>query len=205
MIKANHKRIWVAFFDLYSNIRLKMHFRSIRYVGQHEERYLPVLLISNHFSWWDGFIQLRLNRRFFKRKYYVMMEEEQLKKHMFLSKGGTFSIEKGTRQTLESLKYSVDILKDKNNMLLIFPQGKIQSMYTKHFHFQSGLEYILRKTPDEIQLIFNINLIDYHSYKKPELTAYFAEHRVESEICRENIEKAFNRYAASCIEKQISL
>lgn len=135
MIKANKTYLGVLFFDLYAKIQLKRYFRRITVIGSFEDSGKPILLISNHFSWWDGFIQLWLNKRVFKRKLYVMMLEEQLRKFMILNQGGAFSIRKNSRDIVESLEYTTGLLKYKENVLLIFPQGEIQTTIYTRFCF----------------------------------------------------------------------
>ena len=187
MIKANHSYLGVLFFKYYSKIKLKNHFQDIRFVGDIEDLGKPILVISNHFSWWDGFIQLQLNNLLFKRKFHVMMLEEQLEKFKILNKGGAYSVQKNSRDILNSLNYSVDLLNDNNNLLLIFPQGEIQSLYTDNFIFGTGLNYLLKNRKTDFQLIFNINLVDYFSESKPTLTIYFKELIYSSKIGRAHV------------------
>lgn len=203
MIKANKTYLGVLFFDLYAKIQLKRYFRRITVTGNFEDNRMPILLISNHFSWWDGFIHLWLNKKIFKRKLYVMMLEEQLCKFMILNKGGAFSIRKNSRDIVESLAYTTDLLKQKENMILIFPQGEIQTLYTHDFVFEKGVEYILKKLNGEVQIVFNVNLVDYFSYKKPSLDIYFTPYYVGNKIDIVTIEQDFTRFAHECIKNQI--
>lgn len=203
MIKANHSYLGEMFFKYYSKIKLDKHFHNIRFVGDIEDLDQAVLVISNHFSWWDGFIQLQLNNRFFKRKFHVMMLEEQLNKFMILNKGGAFSVQKNSREIINSLNYSVEILSDKKNLLLMFPQGEIQSIYTDNFIFGNGLNYLLKNKKVDIQLIFNINLVDYFSESKPTLSIYFKTFTISSNTDLMQIEAAFNKFANLCKTQQI--
>lgn len=202
MIKAKHTRLGRIFFSYYSKWKLKNHFKAIRFVGHFDDEGLPILLIANHFSWWDGFIQLQLNERFMHRKFHVMMLEEQLKKFMILNKAGAFSVQKNSRDLIRSLQYSLDLLADKNNLLLIFPQGEIQSSHTDYLFFESGLEYLLKHTENHIQLIFNINLTDYFSDKKPALTIYLKKYVPETPINLQTIEADFNQFVTACKQQQ---
>ena len=93
---------------------LHRHFREIRYRGQFQDRGKAILLIANHFTWWDGFIQGVLNQNRFQRNFYVMMLEEQLRKFPILRTTGAFSIRKHSRSMLESLvitSYSIHYTK----------------------------------------------------------------------------------------------
>lgn len=202
MIKANRTYFGVRFFDLYTKIQLKRYFRKVSVNGDFEDNGKPVLVIANHFSWWDGFIQLWLNKKVFKRKFHVIMLEEQLRKFMILNKAGAFSIKKNSRDIVESLAYTTDLLKQNENMLLIFPQGEIQTLYTHDFVFEKGVEYILKKLDGEVQVVFNVNLIDYFSFKKPSLNIYFRHYILADKIDIKTIQQDFTYFAHQCIKNQ---
>lgn len=202
MIKAKHTRLGKLFFSYYSKWKLKKHFKEIRFVGHFDDEGLPILLIANHFSWWDGFIQLQLNEQFMHRKFHVMMLEEQLKNFIILNNGGAFSVQKNSRDLISSLQYSLDLLADKNNLLLLFPQGEIQSLHTGYLYFERGLEYLLKQAKNQIQLIFNVSLTDYFSDKKPTLTIYFKKYVPETPINLQTIEADFNQFVTTCKQQQ---
>lgn len=202
MIKARHTLIGNCVARYFSGPMLDRAFRPVRIVHTGCDNDLPVLLIANHFCWWDGFIQYRLNRETFRRKLHVMMLEEQLRKFRILNQCGVFSIHRQSRQMLESLQYTTTLLRDKKNMVLLFPQGEIQSLYSAPFRFGSGLDYLLNHLENEIQLVFNINLVDYYSRKCPSLTIYSGtfDYRARKDV---SVEDAFNQFAESCKLRQI--
>lgn len=204
MIKAKHSKFWVKFSDRYSKLLLNIFFRNIRYIGDYEPTDLPILIISNHFSWWDGFIQIQLNNKYLKRRFFFMMLEKELRKSQILTNIGAFSIAKGNRSSIESLKYCTEILGDGDNVLLLFPQGKIQSIYTREFKFEEGaLMYIFKKVKNDIQILFNVNLIDYSSKRRPEISVYFKSYNFDRNISFDTIETDFNKYAGECFIKQV--
>ena len=127
-----------------------------------------------------------------------MMLEEQLKKHMFFNKTGGYSIKKGSRGIIETIDYTVELLSDKKNLVLLFPQGEIQSLYTQKFRFEKGLGHILKKVKGDVQVLFLANLIDYFSSQKPTLYMYVKEYdKKDFEI--ENLENEYNRFYSACI------
>jgi hypothetical protein len=203
MIRARHTWIGDLRAKYYTKILLGFFFKRLNYEGEYEEKELPILMISNHFSFYDGWIQILLNLKIFKRKYHFMMLEEELRKNMHLTNVGACSIDKGKRSSLESLAYAVDILKDKRNLFLFFPQGKIESMYTQDFVFEKGLlSYILKKSKNDFQLVFNVNLINYGAKLKPDIFVYYETQHINSETTAEDVEIAFNRFAKACYTKQ---
>jgi hypothetical protein len=163
----------------------------------------PVLLISNHFSWWDGFIQAVLNRRFFGRKMYFMMLEEELRKRLFLRKAGAFSVARGTRGIVDSLQFSVDLLGKSENLLLLFPQGKIQSMHIRQIRLEKGLDFILKRMGENGQVVFNVNLVDYFSFKKPVLNIYFENYTSPGGYVFETLADDFQLFYEKCRAKQL--
>ena len=203
MIRAKHTWIGDLRAKYYTKILLWFFFNRVHYEGQYQEKGLPVLMISNHFSFYDGWIQILLNLKIFKRKYHFMMLEKELRKNIHLTNVGACSIDKGNRSSLESLAYAVEILQQKENLFLFFPQGKIESMYTQDFVFEKGLiSYVLKKAKNNFQLVFNINLINYGNRLKPDIFVYYKTENINASTTAEDVEIAFNSFAKVCFTKQ---
>ncbi|MCD7973351.1 MAG: lysophospholipid acyltransferase family protein [Candidatus Azobacteroides sp.] len=202
MIEAQHTWFGKMICNFYSGYKLERNFKNIFFSADSPDKGLPVLLIANHFSWWDSFIPYRLNRTVFQRKFHAMMLEEQLEKNRFLSGGGAFSVKKNSREIVKSLDYCLHLLKDRNNLVLLFPQGKIESLYTADFRFQKGIIYLLRHVKNDIHLFFNINMIEYMSERKPSLHIYFKEYQPFYPCNIQEIEQAYNEYFDFCKLRQ---
>lgn len=169
-------------------------------MGDYVDREYPVLLIANHISWWDGFWAVCFNYMKLKRIFYFMMLEEQLKKHWFFKYCGGFSVSRNSRSILESINYSVSLMADRRNLVLIFPQGEIQSIYKPEFQFEKGLEYILNKTENKIQIIFLANMPDYLAKAKPTLFMHVTEYRSAKKDI-ESLQIGYNKFYNKCLEK----
>lgn len=202
--KASHHPVIYPFFKFYAIWKIKRNFHSVFINGNYINRGLPILLISNHSSWWDGFWAMYLNLKLFNRKFYFMMLEEQLKKHMFFNRTGGYSIKKGTKSIVETINYTAELLSDKNNLVLLFPQGKIESIYTHTHRFEKGIEHIIKKVKGNIQILFLVNLIDYLSNPKPGLYMYFIEYH-GSDFTGEILEKEYNNFHAFCIARNLQI
>jgi 1-acyl-sn-glycerol-3-phosphate acyltransferase len=198
--KATHNFIIYPFFIRYSIRKIKKAFHKVYIKGEFREKDLPLLLISNHISWWDGFWAVYLNMKLFHRKFYFMMLEEQLKKHMFFNKAGGYSVKKGSRSVLETIAYTENLLTDPKNMVLLFPQGKIESLYTQLIRFETGIEHIIKRLTSDIQVIFLVNLIDYFSNPKPGLYMYIKEYEGK-DFTTEKLQKEYNRFYSDCISE----
>jgi len=179
---------------------LKRHFKSIICELDFYREEKPVLLIANHFSWWDGFIGNYLSYNYFRKRFHVMMLREQLARRMFLNKAGAYSVEKSSRSLIESLQYSAEILSHRDNMVMMFPQGNIESIYHRGFHFEKGIEKILARCKDSPEIVLNINLVDYFSNQKP--TLFIRTKTYTGEYSAKKIEEAFNRFHMECVDKQ---
>lgn len=203
MIRANHNKFWIKFSHYYTKILISFFFGSVKYTGQYEEKGLPILMISNHFSFYDGFIQILLNLKVYKRRFTFMMLEKELRKNMILTKIGASSISKGKRSSIDSIAYVVEMLQDKKNLFLFFPQGRIKSIYTREFVFEKGmLSYILENTKNEFELVFNINLINYGNKLRPDIVVYYETQTINKSTTADEVEKEFNHFANECFTNQ---
>ena len=189
MIKAQHHIVYKVFFKYYTLIMLKRKFQKVTLQGGLMDENKALLILANHISWWDGFWIHYLNLKVFKRRQFFMMLEEQLQRHSFFRFLGGFSIKKGSRESIISLNYAAEKLKDKRNLLFMFPQGKINSMHEQNIRFEKGVEYLLKKVDSQVQVVFVANVIDYFSNAKPELSVFYRSYSGHDTSCA-SLEKA---------------
>lgn len=199
---TTHNYFIYGFFKWYSVLKIRRSFHNVCLRGDFTDRDLPVLLISNHISWWDGFWAMYLNLKVFRRRFYFMMLEDQLKKNRFFFKTGGYPVKKGSKSIIKALNYTTTLLNDKSNIVLIFPQGEIRSQHDRAIRFEKGLEYILRKTAKQIHIVFLVCLTDYFSSPKPGLYLYYMEY-TGADISKIDIEREYNIFHASCIDENI--
>ncbi len=141
-----------------------------------------ILLIGNHISWWDGFWPIELNRRLWKREYYVMMLEDQLAPRPLMRRGGAFSIRPGHRSVVQTLRYAAGLLASPQNLVLVYPQGKIHSQYDRNFTFEPGVRKLIEITNAPFQVLFFAALLDYGAHPKPTLTMTLSPWKVEGDL-----------------------
>jgi len=181
---------------------LRLHFRNVIIRGDFSQNNLPVLLIGNHFSWWDGFIANFLNIKIFRKKLHIMMLEEQLRQRMFLNKAGAYSIQPKSRSVIESLDYTVELLQNNKHLVVLYPQGEFQSMHSKEISFQPGIDRVFSALKDPVQIVFYIALPDYFSFRKPTLTVYLKQLEVSEITDSRKLESFFNEFLRDCRTKQ---
>ncbi|MFN8578724.1 MAG: lysophospholipid acyltransferase family protein [Candidatus Sericytochromatia bacterium] len=195
MIKANHRIFFVKLFDYYISYILKKDFHNLDFNKEISfDKNKSILYISNHFSWWDGFFAYFLNNKIFKKKFHVMMLKKELEKRIVFSKIGAFSIEPKSETVEETLKYVCSLLEDKDNFVLIFPQGRLESNHKNTIKFRKGLEYIIKNTKEPIQFIFSSILIDYLQNRKPTAYIYLQSEIIDKMNNIEDIEKKYNSF-----------
>jgi 1-acyl-sn-glycerol-3-phosphate acyltransferase len=203
IIKSKHNFIIYPYFRIYTILKIWKNFHKVVISGELIDKNLPVLLLSNHVSWWDGIWVMYLNIKYFNRKFHFMMLEDQIKKFRITNQVGGYSVKKGSRSIIETLRYTNEILSDKGNLVLIFPQGDIQSVYNGIIRFEKGVEKILRDNSGKIQVFMIANLVDFFSEEKPTLFIYFKE-LTTSETSLDAIEKEYNTFYSCCISENIS-
>jgi len=201
ILKAKHNAVIYPFFKWFIRFKINRNFIPVKITSEIIEKNLPVLLITNHNSWWDGLWVEYVNQQIFKRKYHFMMLEEQLRKFWFCKYTGGFSVRKNSKSIIETLDYTRQLLTNKNNLILMYPQGEIQSMHEPVFKFERGLEHILKKIENPVQVVFMVSLVDYFSNPKPGLFLYLKEFD-GMDFKTESILLKFNKFYADCVEKQ---
>lgn len=201
MIVASPSALGRFFWENFSAWSMRVCFRRVEY--DRELKIVPdqaLLLIGNHISWWDGFWPMMLNKWFFRKKYHVMMLESELSKRLFMTKGGAFSINPGNRSMVETIRYTAGLLENPANMVLMYPQGKIHSIYDDDFVFQPGLEKIYQRCTKPFQTVFFAAMVDYGSFPRPLLRMYLSVYN--GGFAAEEITRAYREFYATALEQQ---
>jgi 1-acyl-sn-glycerol-3-phosphate acyltransferase len=203
ILRAKHNFFLYNFFKGYIWWKIRSVFDSVHITGNYDQTGKPVLLLANHISWWDGFWAMYLNMKIIRKKFYFMMLEKELRKHWFFNYTGGFSVRKKSRSIIETLQYAGELLSDSNNMVLVFPHGRLQSMHQQNFRFEKGIERIIQNRQDRLHILFMVTLVDYFSKPKPSVYIYINKYESEKTTIEE-IQNSYNEFYRRCIEKQIN-
>ena len=156
---ARTSKFWLWVADRFFYGLLERRLCAFRYKGyenflNRDDKY-PTIFYAPHTNWWDGIVGYTICNRLCKKEIRLMVEE--LNRFPILRRGGAFSVNKKSAQSaMESLKYSVRVLRDLNAILYLFPQGIINPPNHRPIEFQTGLTYIAQKGVKEYG---KINLI----------------------------------------------
>lgn len=194
MIKATHKA-WAAWlFNPYLSWLFKKNFRRLQlHAPTAVSGSGSIFLVANHFSWWDGFFWYYANKHIWKKRFHLMMLEEQLQRFWFFRYLGAFSVRKNNRSMMESLQYATMLLQDPDNLVLIFPQGEIQSQQQEKIQFGSGVQYIIKNAPSHCEVWMGAVFTEYGSYPRP--TVFFHAKHANRAL---ETEKQYQEFYQTC-------
>jgi len=177
MLKPIYNRWSEPAWKWYLNRAIRKSFDKFEYDrSQQIDDDKPLLVIANHFSYWDVPWIFKLCHELFRKRFYCMTWEEQLQRYPVLRSIGAFSVNKGTRGVIESLDFATSLLEDPKNMVLIFPQGEIKSIHAPEITFQKGVFRIIERFEKPLQILISVALVDYASRPKPMVRFYFRDY-----------------------------
>lgn len=171
MITARHSPWAEALFSAYLSRLFRRHFHALRLLGEMPAppANLPLVLVPNHGTWWDGFFLHFLNRKLFGRQLHLMMLEEQLRRFRFFRRVGAFGIRPGSLSAVAAaLSYSASVLASPANALCIFPQGRMRHPSLRPLGFRRGLEKILRQHGGPVVMLPLAIRCDFGADQRPE-------------------------------------
>jgi len=202
MIKPKANKIIYAFFSWYIERIIKKDFSGFEYNKINFDAQKAILLLSNHFSWWDGFLIFHLNKIYFKKKFHVMVLEDTVKKVGFLKYMGAFSIQKNAKSLIESLEYAGQLLNDPENLVLIFPQGQLHSLHSKTVSFEKGISRIVNASQKTFEYVFAVILTDYFGKRKPNLKIALKSWESPEFASLQVIKSAYNKHYEASLNQQ---
>lgn len=151
MLEAKKSYWFERVFAIYNRNLIKRRFSSLNVLNldilQNLNREFPLIIYTNHSSWWDGLIAFQISHKA-KLDSYILMEEKHLERFFLFRRLGAFSvIRENAREALKSIEYSADLLReDSNRTLWIFPQGEILPNDARPLNFYNGFSRIIAKT-----------------------------------------------------------
>ena len=192
---------WIGgLFRRYVDWILDRHFQQILVEPQGPLPAGPLLVLANHIGWWDAFLVHRLNRVLFRRRFHVLMLEDDLVTRPFFRRLGAFSWRRGERsEAKKGLDYAAGLLTDASNLVLVFPQGEIRSQYIDHAAFGSAARWIPHKAGPLVRVVFVSMLLDYGMWSRPTATLRWTLDTVEA---GGSLGERFNAFQTAAKERQ---
>lgn len=104
------------------------------------------------------------------------MLEDQLKRYWFFKKVGAYSINPANPVSMaRTLKYSREIATSPDNLVVLFPQGEIQSLNEKSVSVKEGLKLFLEGDIPDIYILPLAVKLEYGGDKNPDIIARFGK------------------------------
>ncbi len=129
MIGARRSRLFGWWFARQVEGRIRRMFREVRVAGLAETAALlgrgPVLVVSNHTSWWDPMFAILAVWRLWRADGYALMEAKNLRRLPFLGRVGGFGVDREVPgDAEEALRYGAALLDRSGRLVWVFPQGR---------------------------------------------------------------------------------
>ncbi len=130
-----------------------------------------ILILSNHFSYLDGFIFYHLNKLKWKKNFHFVINHNGIKPNPILKKIGAISVGHNGKDTLNKIHRINELLADKNNLVLYFPQNQFESSNIETPSFQNSISSRINSN----NTLFCSSFIELEEKTKPSFYLYFKD------------------------------
>ena len=131
-----------------------------------------------------------------------MVTEENYNKVSFLKYLGAFPVKRNSKSLIQSLEHAGKLLNDKDNLVLIFPQGKLHSNHVDEVAFEKGLINLINSSQKNFQYIFSATFIDYFEKRKPTVRCYLQTWEGAEFTSLQLIKSAYNKHYENSRQQQ---
>jgi 1-acyl-sn-glycerol-3-phosphate acyltransferase len=140
----------LSLFFVYLHWYIGRHFHAVRLAnsGRFPRENGPLIVYSNHPSWWDPLVFFAVSRYLLPNtSHYGPMDAAALKHYGFFRKFGMFPVESGTqRGAVQFLRATQDILAAPNSALWLTPEGRFTDMRTRPAMIRPGLGAVIARS-----------------------------------------------------------
>jgi 1-acyl-sn-glycerol-3-phosphate acyltransferase len=207
LIEANKNIVIERMFSVYNRHILKKQFYKIHLKGADNisniDKSLPTIMFGNHSNWWDGFLAFYLSFDLWKTDQYLMMDLKQMRKYKFFRRIGAFSVNReSAKESYESILYAAKLLKEKNSMLWIYPQGEMLPNDLRPLRFQNGLSRLLELTGkvNLMPIVFNY---EFMMEQRPEIFINVSESiTFDEKLTKQEKTEYLNRVLTELLDEQ---
>jgi 1-acyl-sn-glycerol-3-phosphate acyltransferase len=136
----------------------------------------PVIVYSNHPSWWDPAIYILLGDKLFRgRVGYGPMDSESLGRYGLLRRMGVFGVtQNDKRGAALFLRTGMAVLGRDDTMLWMTAEGAFTDPRLRPIHLRPGLAHLARRVPGAIILPLALDYTFWNE-SRPEVLARFGE------------------------------
>ena len=169
----------LGWFTWYSRRYLRRHFHSLRISRSGmvpKADGLPLVIYSNHASWWDPLVCLVLKAHLFpERQAFTPIDAVALERYGLLRRVGFFPVEqRSARGAVQFLRTATAILKSPRNLLAITPQSRFADVRERPVHFEGGLGLLATRVDDVVFVPFAAEYVFWEE-RLPEILVRFGD------------------------------
>jgi 1-acyl-sn-glycerol-3-phosphate acyltransferase len=165
-------------FTWYSRRYLRRHFHSVRVsrAGLPPVSKLPLVICSNHASWWDALVCVVLKDEFFPdRTAFAPMDATMLERYKMFGRMGFFGVEPRTRRgAIQFLRTAEAILQSPGHLLAVTPQGRFADVRERPVHFEAGLGHLAGRVQRALFVPLAVEYVFWEE-RLPEILVRFGE------------------------------
>jgi 1-acyl-sn-glycerol-3-phosphate acyltransferase len=137
----------LRWFTWYSRRYLRRHFHSLRIARNGlppDNAALPMVIYTNHASWWDPLACIAVAAEFFPaRTSYAPIDAAMLERYRMFGRMGFFGVDRASRRSvLQFVRTACAILDTPGRILWITPQGRFADVRERPLRFEPGLGFL---------------------------------------------------------------
>jgi 1-acyl-sn-glycerol-3-phosphate acyltransferase len=194
----------LRWFTWYSRRYVRRHFHSVRVSrsGLPPVSRLPLVIYSNHASWWDALVCLVLKEEFFPdRTAFAPMEATMLERYQMFRRLGFFGVEQRTRRgAIQFLRTAEAVLQSAGHLLAVTPQGRFTDARERPVRFEAGLGHLAGRVQHALFVPLVVEYVFWEE-RLPEILVRFGE---SAEVRREHAEAFEPTYWTRLFEEKLS-
>jgi 1-acyl-sn-glycerol-3-phosphate acyltransferase len=194
----------LRWFTWYCRGYLRRHFHSLRVSRAglpRDTRGLPLVIYTNHASWWDPLVGLVIKDSFFSdRTLFTPIDAAMLARYRMFAKLGFFGVEQhGCRGAVQFLRTSEAILQSPQHLLAVTPQSRFADVRERPVRFQAGLGHLAKRVERAVFLPMVSEFVFWEE-RLPEILVRFGE---AVEIRREQASAFTHDYWTDLFEQKL--
>jgi 1-acyl-sn-glycerol-3-phosphate acyltransferase len=161
----------------------------------------PLMIYSNHPSWWDpAFFMVLMPRLFPGRQGYGPIDAEMLDRYRFMRRIGIFGVRQtGRHAVADFLRPALHIVSRPERMLWITAQGTFRDPRSRPLELRGGAAMLLARAPSVVAVPLAIEY-PFWTEKRPEALALFGS-PVEAGGSREAVSARLDAALGDAMER----
>ena len=179
MIPARKSALFNAWFAGHARSRIHKTFGKVLVRGLEAARMTaeraPVVVVSNHTSWWDPLVVLHLSQHLLKTDGYALMDAKNLRRLPFFALVGAFGVDLDQpADGAAAIMFAARLLREPGKLVWIFPQGRERPVTERPLGFKAGAAEIARVAKKAVSIPAAIRY-EFNGEEKPHLYVSFGE------------------------------